>query len=52
VMTKKPTNWSPLVRHKCSQNAGLLYPLLDDVMALVGEVMAAIDVLIRFSSHN
>jgi hypothetical protein len=31
---------------------GLLYPLFDDVMALVDEGMAATDVLIRISSQN
>jgi hypothetical protein len=51
-MTKKPTNWSPLVRHNCSQNVGLLYPLFDDVMALVDEGMAATGVLMRISSQN
>src|SRR5438552_17468924 len=49
-MTKKPTNWSPLVRHNCSQNVGLLYPLFDDVMALVDEGIAATDVVMRISS--
>src|SRR5882762_5561682 len=51
-MTKKPTNWSPLVRHNWSQNVGLLYPLFDDVMALVDEGMAATDVLMGSPLKN
>jgi hypothetical protein len=46
---KKPTNWRPLVRHKCSQNTGVLYPLVDEPMAMVDEVMGAVDPLIAIS---
>ena len=35
----KPTDWMPLVRHKRSQNAPVVYTLVDD------DVMAAVDAL-------
>ena len=46
---KKPTNWRPLVRHKCSQNTGVLYPPVDGSKALVDEFMLAVDTLITIS---
>jgi hypothetical protein len=49
VMTKKPTNWRPLVRHKCSQNA-LSYALVDESLPLVLDVIVAVDTLMAISS--
>ena len=45
AMMNKPTNWMPLVRHKRSQNAGVVYTLVDEVMAVV-------DALMRTSSRS
>jgi hypothetical protein len=40
-MMNRPTNWRPLVRHKRSQNAGVVYPLVDEGTAVVDAVMAS-----------
>jgi hypothetical protein len=32
---KQRADWIPAVRHKRSQNAGVVYTLLDDIMAVV-----------------
>src|SRR6478609_6503977 len=45
VTMKKPTNWMPAVRHKCSQNAGVLVALGDDALA-------AVDAPIKVSSRK
>src|SRR6202022_580537 len=37
AMMNKTTNWMPLVRHKRSQNPPVVYPLVDEVMA-VGDI--------------
>ena len=38
-MMKKTTKWMPLVRHKRSQNARVLYTLADDGVAVVDALM-------------
>jgi len=45
AMMKRPTDWMPLERHKRSQNAGVLYTLVDEVVAIV-------DALMRISSQS
>src|SRR5262245_36153639 len=42
--TKRPTDWSPLERHKRSQNAEVVYTLVD-------EGRAVLDALMRVSSN-
>src|SRR5260221_13361882 len=44
-MMKSPTDWMPAVRHRRSQNAGVVY-------ALVDEVTAVVDALMRISSRT
>src|SRR6267378_6748880 len=44
-MIKSPTDWMPAVRHRRSQNAGVVY-------ALVDEVTAVVDALMRISSRT
>src|SRR5712671_4404799 len=44
-MMKSPTDWMPAVRHRRSQNAGVVY-------ALVDEVIAGVDALMRISSRT
>src|SRR6266436_2649356 len=44
-MMKSPTDWMPAVRHGRSQNAGVVY-------ALVDEVTAVVDALMRISSRT
>src|SRR5438034_8846675 len=44
-MMNKPTDWMPLVRHKRSQNTGVVYTLVD-------EVMTVLDALMRISSRT
>src|SRR5262245_58468668 len=36
---KQRTDWMPAVRHKRSQNPGVVYTLLDEAVALVGAFM-------------
>src|SRR5260370_25971437 len=36
---KKPTDWIPLVRHSCSHNTGLVFSLVDEVIAVVDALM-------------
>jgi hypothetical protein len=43
-MTNRPTDWMPLERHKRSQNAGVVYTLV--------EIGAVVDALMRFSSET
>jgi hypothetical protein len=40
----------PAVRHKRSQNAGVVYTLLD--FALLDEVMVVVDAIMRLSSRT
>src|SRR5262245_42075701 len=49
VMRKKPTYWRPAGRHKNSQNARVLYELVDEAIAAVDEVIAVVDALMRIS---
>src|ERR1700722_7891911 len=42
-MMKSPRDWMPAERHKRSQNAGVVYTLVD-------EVLATLDALMRISS--
>jgi hypothetical protein len=42
AMMKQPMDWIPPVRHKRSQNAGVVYALVDDE--------AMLDALMRISS--
>src|ERR1700674_1048974 len=37
---KKTTNWRPLVRHKRSQNTGVMYALVDEVAGVVDALMS------------
>jgi hypothetical protein len=39
AIMKKTTKWMPLWRHKRSQNAGVVYTLVDGVLAKVGALM-------------
>src|SRR6266699_1028225 len=34
-MMKSPTDWMPAVRHKRSQNAGVVYALVDEVLVVL-----------------
>src|SRR4051812_3232684 len=42
AMMNKTTNWMPLVRHKRSQNPRVVYPLVEEAMAVVDALMRAI----------
>src|SRR6202048_2274184 len=39
AMMNKTTNWMPLKRHKRSQNAGVAYTLVDELVAVVDALM-------------
>jgi hypothetical protein len=38
-MMNKTTNWMPLVRHKRSQKPRVVYPLVEEAMAVVDALM-------------
>jgi hypothetical protein len=38
-MMKSPRDWMPAERHKRSQNAGVVYTLVDEVLAVVDALM-------------
>jgi hypothetical protein len=39
AMMNSPTDWMPLERHKRSQNTGVVYTLVDEIVSVVEAVM-------------
>src|SRR5215510_5898525 len=52
VTRKKPTNWMPLVRHKRSQNALVVYTLVDEGATPRPAAGSVLDGLMRISSRT